>query len=266
MDKKITIIVLAGLLVVSGVLLAILFHSANDLRLRLDEKTALLEQTTVELAQCKTDLAATESELTATKTELTVAKAELSKVRNDLAQTTNELWAAKAELSNVRNDLAQTTNKLTQSEAAVTRYMAQVSSLTKVAEDNKFYFYYVKPKQQFGVYELDSFVKVLVWRKEYQLNIFDCSEMSAYLERDLEDAGFHTRIAVGKTPGKPEIRHAWLLVEAEAGKYMPVEATNLSVVFWENSYFNDYFKYDRSFETIQEALAYSSADFDWWKP
>jgi len=65
MGKKIAIIVLAGLLVVSGVLLVILFYSANDLKLRLDEKATLLEQTTVELAQHKTDLAATKTDLAA---------------------------------------------------------------------------------------------------------------------------------------------------------------------------------------------------------
>ena len=89
--------------------------------------------------------------------------------------------------------------------------------------------------------------------------------MSAVWERELENAGFHTIIAVGKAPGKPGEYHAWLLVEAEAGKYIPVEATIPSVVWWAFPYFNDYFKYDRTFETIQEALAYSSAEFDWWK-
>jgi uncharacterized protein (DUF3084 family) len=266
MGKKIAIIVLAVLLVVTGVLLANFFNLANDLRLRLDEKTALLEQTTAELAQHKTELTATKTELAATKTELTATKTELTATKTELTATKTELTVTKTELSNVRNDLAQTTNKLTQSEADLTRYKAQVSSLTKVAEDNKFYFYYVKPKQQqLDVYKLDSLVKSLKWLTEYQANLFDCSEMTAALERELENAGFHTIIAVGTTPGKPGTRHAWLLVEAEAGKYIPVEATIPSVVWWEYPYFNDYFKYDRSFETIQEALAYNSTDYDWWK-
>jgi len=45
---------------------------------------------------------------------------------------------------------------------------------------------------------------------------------------------------------------------------MPVEATTIGIVWWSNPDFNDYFKYGRCFETIQEALAYGSTVFDWW--
>ncbi len=71
-------------------------------------------------------------------------------------------------------------------------------------------------------------------------------------------------IDVGKSPDGSNVRHAWLLVESENGKYMPVEATAMSVVYWSSSYFNNYFKYDHVFETIQEALRYGSKEFDWW--
>lgn len=237
MGKKITIIVLACLFVVSGVLAAIFFNSANVLQSKLDDKTILLEQTTAELAQNKTDL----------------------------AEARSELRIVEAELSSVRNNLTEITNKLTQSAADVFYYKNQVSSLTKTAEDNKFYFYYVKPKQQFGIYNLDSFVRGRSWLKPYQEGVFDCSEMSATIEWELENAGFHTKIAVGETPGKPGTHHAWLLVETEVGKYTPVETTGLFAVWPGSSYFNDYFKYDRIFETIQEALAYSPTEFDWWE-
>jgi len=46
---------------------------------------------------------------------------------------------------------------------------------------------------------------------------------------------------------------------------MPVETTNLEVVLWSSPYFDNYFEYDHSFETKQEALAYSETEFDWWK-
>ncbi len=45
---------------------------------------------------------------------------------------------------------------------------------------------------------------------------------------------------------------------------MPVENTNIQVVWWPNPNFDNYFVYDRSFETIQEALEYSETEFDWW--
>lgn len=45
---------------------------------------------------------------------------------------------------------------------------------------------------------------------------------------------------------------------------MPVESTTIEVVWWDDSYFDNYFEYDYSFETIQEALEYYESEFDWW--
>lgn len=127
----------------------------------------------------------------------------------------------------------------------------------------RFDFYYVKPNQRYGVDELDNYLKSWKWALPYQEDSFDCSEMSACLERDLENEGFHTVIVTGNSPFSSG-KHAWLLVETSVGKYMPVEATNRQVVYWESPYFDNYFKHDHRFETIQEALAYNPTDFDWW--
>ena len=126
-----------------------------------------------------------------------------------------------------------------------------------------FDFYYVKPKQRYGVDELDNYLKQWEWVSPYQENAFDCSEMSAFVERDLENQGFHTTIVVGNSPFGSG-RHVWLLVETTVGKYVPVEATEIEVVWRSSPYFDNYFKYDHEFETIEDALEYSQTDFDWW--
>ena len=104
----------------------------------------------------------------------------------------------------------------------------------------------------------------LDWINPYQEGVFDCSEMSAYLEWHLENVGWHTEIIVGDSPFSSG-RHAWLLVETSVGKYIPVESTNVGVVSWEDANFDNYFKYDGSFETIEDSLAYSETEFDWWQ-
>jgi hypothetical protein len=43
---------------------------------------------------------------------------------------------------------------------------------------------------------------------------------------------------------------------------MPVESTNMVVVLWDSPHFDNYFKYDHSFETIQDALKYSETEYD----
>jgi hypothetical protein len=131
-------------------------------------------------------------------------------------------------------------------------------------ESGRFDFYYIEPEQKYGVYDLSDWLNKWKWIKPYQEGVFDCSEMSAYLEWKLENEGWHTKIIVGDSPFGSG-RHAWLLVETSNGKYMPVESTNMAVVLWESPYFDNYFKYDHSFETIQETLVYSETEFDWWK-
>lgn len=141
---------------------------------------------------------------------------------------------------------------------------AKDDSYSKGYEDGRFVFYYVKPKvQQYGVSNLEATVRELTWTRSYEENVFDCSEMSAYMERYLENEGFHAMILVGDSPFGSG-RHAWVVAETTEGKYMPVEATQPRVVLWDDDYFDGYFEYERDFETIQEAVAYDSTGFDWW--
>lgn len=129
----------------------------------------------------------------------------------------------------------------------------------------QFSFYYVKPdEQKFGVYDLDDELYGFEWCEQYEEGVFDCSEMSAYLEWYLENEGWHTKIVVGDSPFGSG-RHAWLLVETSEGKYMPVEATSVTVVWWSDPNFDNYWIYDYKFETIQDAIAWNESEFDWWK-
>ena len=134
-------------------------------------------------------------------------------------------------------------------------------------EESKFEFYYAaKCKQRYGVDDLESYLNRWQWSEgAYVSGKFDCSEMSAYIEWRLESEGYHTIIVVGQSPSNPEARHAWLLVETSSGKYMPVEATQFELVKWDDQYFDQYFSYDHSFETIFGALDYDYDGFNWWE-
>lgn len=143
----------------------------------------------------------------------------------------------------------------------------QLSLAEEQAEMNKFEFYYAsRCKQRYGVDDLESYLDRWQWSEgTYVSGRFDCSEMSAYLEWRLENEGYHTYIVCGKSPSGGSGRHSWLLVETSKGKYMPVEATQYDIIKWSNPYFDNYFDYDRQFETIQDALDYNDSEFDWWR-
>jgi len=142
---------------------------------------------------------------------------------------------------------------------------SEIARLQGVAEESKFEFYYASlARQRYGVDDLQEYLDRWEWVEgSYVQGSFDCSEMSAYIEWRLENEGYHTIIVCGDAPFGGGY-HAWLLVETSSGAYMPVEATTYDMVTWSSPYFDNYFEYDHSFETIQEALDYSQGEFDWW--
>lgn len=142
---------------------------------------------------------------------------------------------------------------------------SEIQALEEEVERAEFQFYYASlAKQRYGVSDLEEYLNRWEWTEgAYVADEFDCSEMSAYLEWKLENEGYNTVIVTGDSPfgvGK----HSWLLVQTSTEGYMPLESTTYSIVYWWDVYFDNYFEYDHQFESIQEALAYSPNEFDWW--
>jgi hypothetical protein len=135
--------------------------------------------------------------------------------------------------------------------------------------------------------------------KGYILNTFDCSEMAAYTEWALENAGFDAYIAVGRAPFDKSGYHAWVLVRARdprpershpfvpKEKWIPLEPTALlnkedrlrskirkffttgfdimGIVGELIPYYNDYLKgYDNLYKSIAEIPPRYAGEFDWW--
>lgn len=115
--------------------------------------------------------------------------------------------------------------------------------------------------------------------KGYVLNIFDCSESSAYLEWALDNAGFDADIVTGKTPWGGDGYHAWVIahntdmtaaVEATAltGGYLRKLSGRDGIVrggdLGANNYYNGY---DNSFKNIYLAVkGYGTTEqWNWWE-
>jgi len=122
--------------------------------------------------------------------------------------------------------------------------------------------------------------------KSYQQNVFDCSESSAYVEWALQNAGFDTQIAVGRTPWDQNSGyHAWLIVNTKEHR-VAIEATALTgwdkfidiflfrtpgIVYsddwlvpgWQNYYDG----YDRLYNNIYEAVRNDRSinEWNWWE-
>lgn len=122
------------------------------------------------------------------------------------------------------------------------------------------FFYYVKPEDQnFGIDGLEETLSTFNRSLRYSTMEFDLREMSAFLERYLENQGWNTSIATGSY-------RAWLLVEIDEGNYAPVEAKTLEIIYDYNEHYDDYFDYGHLFMNIYSANDFAPDDFRWWVP
>lgn len=122
--------------------------------------------------------------------------------------------------------------------------------------------------------------------RDYEENVFDCSESSAYLEWALENAGFDAELVIGDYPEDPDLgRHAWVIVYTEDYK-VAIEATVFTgkskyayirwgrvpgVVYGEDEMFpwwkNYYEGYDENFRNIYIAIRDfgTGQEWNWWE-
>jgi len=113
------------------------------------------------------------------------------------------------------------------------------------------------------------------WVSLYKLNYFDCSDMSALLQRELTIRGFESWIVIGKDPNVRS-GHAWVVVflRSPSIRLVPVEATQLEIPQSGKEYrfvngvaqtYEDYSRQGWVLQDVYQAIAYQpTGEFDWW--
>ncbi len=110
--------------------------------------------------------------------------------------------------------------------------------------------YYIPVDRKYGMDNLKDALN-FQWLKSYEPNVFDCSEMSAFLEYWLERKGFNADIVLNST-------HSWVVVEVEQSNWIAVEATGISPSIIPEK------KYNHRFKDIYDAMSYFRDECDWW--
>ncbi len=112
------------------------------------------------------------------------------------------------------------------------------------------------------------------WVSLYKPDYFDCTEMSALLQRELTIRGFESWIVIGKDPNVPS-GHAWVVVflRSPSIQLVPVEATALELPQPGSSYsfsngvvqtYNDYSRQGWVLQDIYQAIAWWPMEFSWF--
>lgn len=144
---------------------------------------------------------------------------------------------------------------------------------------NGYYLQAAAAHSQSTLERLEAVLREFRQRFRYEMHIYDCSNMSAYLEWALENLGFDARIAAGKVPWYPEStgRHAWVIVRTADGHVVAVETTSSEfsprrvggVVYpgdgllYENYVLNG--EYFVEYDTVHAfAATYWVTEYAWW--
>lgn len=124
----------------------------------------------------------------------------LNRQRDDMQQQMQslqqQLQSLQQEYDNYETTHSHSNNEFDSLDFSFDSYLTNHHYIDSAYEEMRFYFYYDKPEQKFGVYELRDEIAGSTWKEPYQEGVFDCSEMSADLERYLENKGWHTKIIV----------------------------------------------------------------------
>ena len=123
-------------------------------------------------------------------------------------------------------------------------------------------YYLDTPKRENAtLQDLQNFLANFSYEREFYVGIFDCSEASALLERELENNGFEAVIVTAN-------KHAWVLVKdisvpkKDVKQRIVVESTLLIC----NPYSAIYVSYQEHLEDIYEAVNNPMGyyEFNWW--
>lgn len=88
----------------------------------------------------------------------------------------------------------------------------------------------------------------------YIENVWDCSEMSFYLQHELEDRGYNAQVA--QRIGSPG--HSWVIV-VTATEIITIEATTMQIVPFRSDF-------NRIFRNATDAINHGvpKSEVDWW--
>lgn len=88
----------------------------------------------------------------------------------------------------------------------------------------------------------------------YMLNVWDCSEMSFYLQHELEGLGYNAQVA--QTIGNPG--HSWVMVVTDS-EVITIESTLMKIIPFRSDW-------DKLFRNATDAMNHCvpESEVDWW--
>jgi len=183
--------------------------------------------------------------------ELKSEKETLGKKIQDLE---SENWRLIQQIDKLRKENEELRNRLSELQVKISELEDKLRLYEQVPHG--YYSTNFFPEHRNTVEDLKAFLSKLKIPHKYERGVFDCSEISAYVEWALEDAGFDAYIVLAED-------HAWNMVKVAGATYYIDISSEKPYIFKSDK---RYPKIVKVFKNIYEVVGYyhSVKEWDWW--
>jgi len=188
------------------------------------------------------------------KTAIEELKSEKETLGKKIQDLESENWRLIQQIDKLRKENEELRNRLSELQVKISELEDKLRLYEQVPHG--YYSTNFFPEHRNTVEDLKAFLSKLKIPHKYERGVFDCSEISAYVEWALEDAGFDAYIVLAED-------HAWNMVKVAGATYYIDISSEKPYIFKSDK---RYPKIVKVFKNIYEVVGYyhSVKEWDWW--
>jgi len=216
--------------------------------------TAVAFQQYQNVNKLKKEIVSLKWQVYSNKTAIKELKSEKETLGKKIQDLESENWRLIQQIDMLRRENEELRNQLSELQVKI----SELEDKLRLYEQVPHGYYSTNFFPEYGntVEDLKAFLSKLKIPHKYERGVFDCSEISAYVEWALEDAGFDAYIVLAED-------HAWNMVKVAGATYYVDMSSGKPYIFKSDK---RYPKIVKVFKNIYEAVDYyhSVKEWDWW--
>ena len=226
--------------------------------------TAVAFQQYQNVSKLKKEIVSLKWQVYSNRTTLEELKSEKETLEKRIQKLEDEKLRLIAEVENLRMENEELRNQLSELQVKISELEDKLRLYEQVPHGYYSTNFFPDHRNTY-----DELVKFLTTEfrlpHKYEKNVFDCSEISAYTEWALEDAGFDAYIILGEVDfgGDNKGIHAWNMVKVAGATYYIDMSSGKPHIFKSDKH---HLKIIKVFKNIYEAIEYyyGVKEWDWW--
>jgi len=197
------------------------------------------------------------------KTAIKELKSEKETLGKKIQDLESENWRLIQQIDKLRRENEELRNQVSELLVKISELEDKLRLYEQIP--HSYYSTNFFPEYRNTVEDLKAFLSKLKLPHKYERGVFDCSEISTYVEWALEDAGFDAYVVLGEVDfgGDNRGTHAWNKVKVAGATYYIDMSSGKPHIFKSDKH---HLKIIKVFKNVYEAVEYyhSVKEWDWW--